>query len=94
MNDTIELARRFNNYAIKHNSIIRARVQEDSRLPSFQLFYYVAEDSLVKKELYDEGCAVIYPSDEAKAVLMSFANELGYSGISYNNTGTIGWLEK
>jgi len=88
---TVELARRFNNEAIKANSIVRLAVNDRVSGGSFQLHYDIKDDVFADGELHAEGSAVVYPSDYARERIVSIAKELGHE-VSWNNTATIGWL--
>ena len=85
---TIELARRFNNIAIKENSIVRLTVDDGATGGSFQIVYQI-EDRFIETEFYDKGSAIIYPSDAVRNLILELAGELGKE-VSWNNTATIG----
>jgi hypothetical protein len=88
---TEELARQFNNEAIKAGSIVRLDINERITGGSFQIKYELNNDPFIDVELHEKGNAIVYPSDYARDRIVAIAKELGHE-VSWNNTATIGWL--
>lgn len=88
---TQELARRFNNEAIKANSIVRLHIHDGISGGSFQIKYELNNDPFIDVELHEQGSAIVYPSDFARELIIEIADELGQK-VSWNNTATIGWF--
>ena len=90
--ETDLLANKFNTLAKKENSMVRLRVNDkDCGRGSFE-FYYAVRDPFIRKDLHKEGCAIIYISDTAKAIVEGYALGIGKT-IGWNNTETRGWFQ-
>ena len=63
---------------------------EDGLVPGFYVRFAFG-DPFVDKEAYDSGTAYIYLSEHFYSLVSEVADSLGYD-VSWNNTGTSGWL--
>ncbi len=70
------------------DSVVYLKLIEDSAAGAFQI-HFGFKDPLVQSEIYDRGNAIIYPSDLVYKEIQKLA---GKTKVSWNNTGSIGWL--
>lgn len=72
------------------NSLLKLEAGRDGY--NFQFFIDVKSDKYLDKKTYDSGNAIIYIADAAYKLVESIAKKEGARNVSWNNTGTIGWI--